>query len=607
MCGFCGFTKQIIGETQETVLQNMMDKIIHRGPDAQGTYIDENIAIGFRRLSIVDLSGGNQPLFNEDKSLVMVFNGEIYNHKIIRADLEAKGHVFATDSDGECILHLYEEYGEEMPMYLRGMFAIVIYDIKRKRLYAARDFFGIKPLYYTQMNGTFCFGSEIKSFLAHPDFEKELNEEALAQYLTFQYSVLPETFFKGVFKLPPGHFLVYEDGEITITRYFSAKFSPKEMTLEEAEAALGDAIDESIRTHMESDLEIGTFLSGGVDSSFVAASFGGKRAFTVGFEQQNYSEIEYAKELAQKLELEHHTKIIATDEYWNVLPKIQYYMDEPLADPAAVAFYFACEDAAKHVKITLSGEGADEFFGGYNIYKEPLDLKPITSLPRFVRRALGWLAHLLPSFVKGRNFLIRGSKTVEERFIGNAYMFAPKERMALLKGNSGKHPMEITAPFYKEAEGMDDITKMQHIDIHMWMVGDILLQADKMSMAHCLEVRVPLTDKEVFKVAAELPTHLRVNKTATKFAFRKLAEKRLPKENSKRKKLGFPVPIRVWLREEKYYNAVKAHFAGEIAERYFNTNILMQLLNNHYQGKKDNSRKIWTVYMFLLWYEEFFS
>jgi len=607
MCGFCGFTKQIIGETQEAVLQGMMDKIIHRGPDAQGTYIDENIALGFRRLSIVGLDGGDQPIYNEDKSLVLVFNGEIYNHKILRADLEAKGHTFATASDGECILHLYEEYGDEMPMYLRGMFAVVIYDIKRKRLYAARDFFGVKPFYYTQMDGSFYFGSEIKSFLAHPGFVKELNEEALAQYLTFQYSVLSETFFKGVFKLPPGHYLVHEDEKITTTKYFSAKFNPKEMTLAEAEASLDDVIAKSICTHMESEVEIGTFLSGGVDSSFVAASFGGKKAFTVGFNQQNYNEIEYAKELAQKLELEHHTKTITTDEYWNVLPKVQYYMDEPLADPASVAFYFACEEAAKHVKAALSGEGADEFFGGYNIYKEPLDLKPITSLPMPVRRVLGWLAKLLPSFVKGRNYLIRGSKTVEERFIGNAYMFTPKERAALLKGNSGKHPTEITAPFYKEVEGMDDVTKMQHIDIHMWMVGDILLQADKMSMAHCLEVRVPLTDKDVFKVAAELPTHLRVNKTATKYAFRKLAEKRLPQENAKRKKLGFPVPIRVWLREEKYYEAVKMHFTGAVAEQYFNVNVLLRLLNDHYRGKKDNSRKIWTVYMFLLWYKEFFS
>jgi len=355
-------------------------------------------------------------------------------------------------------------------------------------------------------------------------------------------------------------------------------------------------------------VEVGSFLSSGVDSSYVAACFKGQRCFTVGFDYEKYNETKYAKELADKLGLEHHAKTISTDEYWNALPKVQYHMDEPLADPAAIALYFVSKEAAKHVKVALSGEGADEFFGGYNIYKEPLDLKAVTSLPMSVRKALGWLAEKFPFNVKGKNYFIRGSKTVEERFIGNANIFTKNERAALLKrGDMGKSPQEITAPFYEEAGETDDITKMQHLDIQLWMVGDILLKADKMSMANSLEVRVPILDKEVFRVAAHLPTPLRTNRSGTKYAFRRAAARHLPEDFASRKKLGFPVPIRVWLKDDKYYEIVKGHFKGEAATKYFNTTVLMRILNEHRTGKKDNSRKIWTVLMFLLWYEQYFA
>ena len=584
----------------------MMDRIVHRGPDSSGTYIDANVAIGFRRLSIIGLEDGNQPLYNEDRSLVLVFNGEIYNHQVLRAELEGKGHNFVTQSDGECILHLYEEYGDDMAQYLRGMFAFVLYDIRHERIFCVRDFFGIKPFYYGQLESTFLFGSEIKSFLEHPEFEMTLNEEALANYLTFQYSVLPETFFKGIYKLLPGHYLVYENGQVSTTRYFTPKFNPIDMTLEMAENAVDNVMQDSLRAHMISDVEVGSFLSSGVDSSFVAACFKGQRCFTVGFDYEQYNEIKYAKELADKLDLEHHSKTISTEEYWNSLPKVQYHMDEPLADPAAVALYFVSKEAAKHVKVALSGEGADEFFGGYNIYKEPLDLKAVTSLPMSIRKALGWLAEKFPFNVKGKNYFIRGSKTIEERFIGNAYIFTKNERAALLKRDMGKPPQEITAPFYEEAGEADDITKMQHLDIQLWMVGDILLKADKMSMANSLEVRVPILDKEVFRVASCLPTPLRTNRSGTKYAFRRAAARHLPEDFARRKKLGFPVPIRVWLKDDKYYEIVKGHFKGAAATKYFNTTVLMRLLNEHRTGKRDNSRKIWTVLMFLLWYEQYF-
>jgi len=589
----------------------MMNKIIHRGPDSFGTYVNDDIVLGFRRLAIIGLEDGDQPIYNEDRSLVLMFNGAIYNYMSLREAMLERGHVFNTNTDGECLLHLYEEYGAKMLSYLRGMFAFIIYDSGNKTLFAARDFFGIKPFYYgycnaeSESNKTFLFGSEIKSFFAHPDFKPILNEEALAQYLTFQYSVLPETFFKGVFKLPAGHYMVYKDGEVEIQRYFSPKFNPADMTLEMAINAIDNVIGDSIEAHMASDVEVGSFLSSGVDSSLTAARFGGQRCFTVGFDYEHYNEIAYARELTEKLEITHHPKTITTEEYWEALPKVQYHMDEPLADPSAVAFYFASQEAAQHVKVAMSGEGVDEFFGGYNIYKEPLDLKILTALPTPFRKTLGNIAKVFPFAIKGRNFFIRGSKTVEERFIGNAYIFSKEEREILLKQDLGVHPQEITKSIFRGASPADDITKMQHLDIHLWLVGDILLKADKMSMAHSLEVRTPYLDKEVFKVASRIPTALRVNRSGTKYAFRRVAAKYLPESSAKRKKLGFPVPIRVWLREDKYYNIVNEYFTGEAAEKYFNTDALVALLNEHKNNKKDNSRKIWTVFMFLLWHKQF--
>lgn len=606
MCGFCGFTGNS-GIDKEKVVHGMMEKIVHRGPDAAGSYIDENISIGFRRLSIIGLEGGDQPLYNEDGNLVLVFNGEIYNYKDLRKQLAASGHKFSTETDSECLLHLYEEYGSEMLSHLRGMFAFIIYNKADKSMFAARDFFGIKPFYYGRAGESLLFGSEIKSFFAHPDFSPELNEEALAQYLTFQYSVLPESFFKGVFKLPPAHYLIFKDGEIETRRYYSPDFKESELSLEMAVTAADKVIGDSIRSHMVSDVEVGTFLSSGVDSSIVAARFGGQKSFTVGFDYENYNETMYSKELADKLGLDHHSKTITKSEFWEALPLVQYHMDEPLADPSAVALYFVSKEAAKHVKVALSGEGADEFFGGYNIYKEPLDLKILTSLPMPLRQFLGKLAGMIPFAVKGKNFLIRGSKTIEERFIGNAFIFTKQEREALLKRDMGGAPQAVTAPIFREAGNADDITKMQHLDIRLWMVGDILLKADKMSMANSLEVRVPFLDKEVFRVASRFPTALRVNRGGTKYAFRRAAAKYLPESSARRRKLGFPVPIRLWLREDEYYNTVKEHFSGEVASRYFHTEGLLSLLDEHKAGKRDNSRKIWTVFMFLLWHGEFFA
>ena len=606
MCGFCGFTGDIAD--RENIIIGMMNKIIHRGPDSAGTHSDEDVTMGFRRLSIIGLEDGSQPMYNEDGSIVICFNGEIYNYQPIKEMLIEKGHVFKSHADTEVLIHLYEEKGEEMLNDLRGMFAFAIYDMKNKKLFAARDFFGIKPFYYGVFNNHMLFGSEIKSFLAFPDFKKEVNTVALENYLTFQYSVLDETFFKGVYKLKPGHYLVYKDGKIDIKRYFQPKFEPEKAGLQDTIKKIEDVMLDSVKTHKISDVEVGSFLSSGVDLSFVAATFKGDKTFTVGFDYEKYNEIGYAEKLSEKVGIDNYSKIISTDEYWDSLGKIQYHMDEPLADPSAVALYFVSKLASKHVKVALSGEGADEFFGGYNIYREPMDLQITKLIPKPLRKGIAAIMKALPFRFKGKNYLIRASMDLEDRFIGNAKMFSEKERERILKNPTGKYNhKEITKPYYDFTKGQDDVTRMQFIDLNLWMVGDILLKADKMSMANSLEVRVPFLDKEVFEVARHIQPDYRVNREATKYAFRMAAKDYLPEEVASKKKLGFPVPTRVWLKDEKYYNIVKTAFQSEAAQKYFNTDKIVKYLDDHKNGKADNSRKVWTIYMFLVWYNQFFG
>lgn len=608
MCGICGFTGHLAETEKREILDRMMKKIIHRGPDSEGVHLSEGIALGFRRLSIMDLNNGDQPMYNEDKTMVVTFNGEIYNYRILRKELEEKGHVFLNNADTEVLVHAYEEWGTDMVNRLRGMFAFVIWDTKTETLFGARDYFGIKPFYYTVCDGDLIYGSEIKSILEHPAYKKDVNPEALENYLTFQYSVLKETFFKDVYKLMPSHYFIFKDGKMDIKRYFEPEFKPEDKYSEEE---LIDKIDEvmqdSVKTHMISDVEVGSFLSSGVDSSYVAASFHGDKTFTVGFDYEKYNEIDYAKALSEKIKIDNYSKLITTEEYWDTLPKIQYHMDEPLADPSAIALYFVSNTAAKHVKVALSGEGADEFFGGYNIYHEPFSLAGYQKLPKGLRKAAANVMEALPFSFKGKNFVIRGSKSVEERFIGNAFMFTEKEREKILKNPTGKYDhKELTAPYYEKVKHLDDVTKMQYIDVNFWLIGDILLKADKMSMANSLEVRVPFLDKEVFKLASTIPTKYKVNDSNTKWAMRRAAHRYLPDMVAEKKKLGFPVPIRIWLREDKYYDIVKKAFTSDYAAKFFKTEEIVKYLDEHKNGKKDNSRKIWTIYMFLIWYKEFF-
>lgn len=607
MCGFVGYTGKI--ENGKSVLECMMDKIAHRGPDSSGMHIDDKAALGFRRLSIIDLDKGSQPIYNETGDIAIVFNGEIYNYLSIREELIKAGHIFKTDSDTETLVHAYEQYGEKMTDHLRGMFAFVIWDMKSEKLMGVRDFFGIKPFYYAPTEDGLVFGSEIKGILPHPLIKKEVNPVALENYLTFQYSVLTETFFKGIYKLMPGHMLIWEKGSLTVKRYWEPVLEPQRgKSLDDTVNDIDNAVQDAIKAHKISDVEVGSFLSSGVDSSYVAACFHGDKTFTVGFDYAKYNEIDYAKALSEKIKIDNYSKLISTEEYWDAIPKVQYHMDEPLADASAIALYFVSQTAAKHVKVALSGEGADEFFGGYNIYKEPAALRPITRLPRPVRKVMGAIAKSIPFKIKGKNYIIRGSRDLEERFIGNAYMFRKDERESILKHPTGNFaPEALTKPFYDKVKSLDDVSKMQYIDINFWLIGDILLKADKMSMAHSLEVRVPFLDRVVFETARKLPPEFKANKENTKYAMRTAAHRYLPDMVAEKKKLGFPVPIRIWLKEDVFYNRVKEAFLSPAAEEFFNTDKIVKYLDDHRNGKEDNSRKIWTIYMFLVWHKVYFE
>ena len=648
MCGICGFTGAV--EADLPTLKAMCDVMAHRGPDGEGQYLDDGIALGHRRLSLIDLEGGNQPMVRatgEHEARVtspalgggtsvagaeaaaakgdfaIVFNGEIYNYQDLRADLEAEGWAFQTHSDTEVLLTGYLAWGEAVLDRLRGMFAFAIWNRATRELFCARDFFGIKPFYYTLADGPrgpqFVFASEIKCILEHPAYERALNEEALEQYLCFQFSALPETFFKGIFKLEPAHCLtVRADGTMTTRRYWRPTYDFDEgRSREDTVEAIDAAMRESVRYHNVADVEVGSFLSSGIDSSYMAACLAKEnpdiKTFTVGFAEYEgeRDEISWARELADELHIENDSKHISEEEYWASLPRVQWHMDAPSADPSAVALYFVDQEAAKKVKAVLSGEGADEFFGGYRIYQTPFANQKLAWAPKGLLRGASKAARALG--VRGANYLERASETPEDWYYTNAngVAFSPEERERLRAGKRADGaarvptPQELIAPAYAEVAGLDDTTCMQYVDLFFWLVGDILLKTDKMSMAHSLESRVPFLDKRVFEVSATIPTRLKANGEQTKLALREAAERAIPKDWAQKEKLGFPVPMVNWLRQDRYYEQVKEQFTSELAARFFDTDELVRLLDEHKAGA-DRSRKIWIVSMFLLWYRIYF-
>ncbi|MBO5253464.1 MAG: asparagine synthase (glutamine-hydrolyzing) [Clostridia bacterium] len=612
MCGFAGFINNFGTFDREEVIHAMADRIIHRGPDDAHYYVDEDISLGFRRLSIIDLEGGRQPILNEDGSLVLLFNGEIYNYQSIREELIAAGHTFTTKSDSEVILHGFEEYGKKVLDHLRGMFAFIIWNRNTKELFGARDIFGIKPFYYYKKNGEFMFGSEIKSFLSHPNFEKELDEDMIPLYLSYEYIPDERTVFKNVFKLPGAHCFTYKDGELSVERYYRVEYKIEEdKSIEYWEDAITNEFTESVKMHQIADVEVGCFLSSGVDSSYVVKeiSKGTKKVktFSVGYEEEKYSELPFAQDFSSVVGVPNIANKVSADEFFDSVGEIQYFMDEPLPNPSEIPLYFLAKNARKYVKVVLSGEGADELFGGYPMYLAGGHFDRYShKVPRPVRKALGAVARHCPNF-KGKNFIVRGSMEPYQRFMRANYVFQSAERQKFLKRPIATLvPEEYSKRYFDEVPHLDEPTQLQYADMHTWMIYDILLKADRMSMANSLELRVPFLDKKMLELSVRIPTRYRAANETTKIALRRAAIKQMPERTANKKKLGFPVPLSDWLREDKFYNKVKEAFTSEISEKFFVTEELMKLLDDHKNGKALNMQKIWSFYTFILWYEQFF-
>ena len=614
MCGFVGFMNSPQVQEPGPVIRAMADRIIHRGPDDAHYYDGKDISLGFRRLSIIDLEGGRQPILNEDGSKVLVFNGEIYNYQELREDLLKRGHSFTTKSDSETILHGYEEFGPEILQKLRGMFAFVIWDKNKKKLFGARDIFGIKPFYYYKKDGQFMFGSEIKSFLSHPCFEKELDEALIPEYLSYEYIPDERTIFKNVWKLPGSHCFTYQNGELQVERYYRVRYNIEEdKSLEYWEKEITREFTESVAMHQISDVEVGCFLSSGVDSSYVVKeiSKGTKKVktFSVGYEEEKYSELSYAQDLSKVVGVPNISNKVSADEFFDAMPEIQYFMDEPLPNPSEIPLYFLAQNARKYVKVVLSGEGADELFGGYPMYLQGGHFQDYTKkAPRPLRKMAGAVAGRLPEF-KGKHFLVRGAMEPWQRFMRANYVFQSGERQKFLKRPiTSRLPEEYSKRYFDEVPDLDEPTQLQYVDMHTWMIYDILLKADRMSMANSLELRVPFLDKKMLELSTRIPTRFRADcaTETTKKALRSAAIKQLPERTANKKKLGFPVPLSDWLREDKYYNKVKAAFQSDIAEKFFVTKELMKLLDDHKAGKARNMQKIWSFYTFIVWYDQFF-
>jgi len=601
MCGIVGFVDNV--KNKKKIIKNMSKRIEHRGPDGEGYYTDDLVAFGQRRLSIIDLEGGKQPMFDKDEKLVVIFNGEIYNYKELKEELS--DYPFQTNSDTEVLLYGYKEWGTDLPKHLRGMFAFALWDIENKRLFCARDHFGIKPFYYGEFDGCFMFASEIKSFLEHPKFKKELNKEIIPSYLSFSFTPTTETLFKGVKRLDAGCSLIYENNTLIVDRYFDLSFSENDKNLEENVKIISEVMKDSVEHHMISDVEVGSFLSSGIDSSYLVSLAKPDKTYTVGYDIPRYNEIDYAKDLADRLGIQNTCKKITKEEYMEVLPKIMYHMDEPASDPAAVALYFVANLASKDLKVVLSGEGADEFFGGYNYYREEIDYKFYNKIPFFIRNLISRFFSLLPE-IRGINFLVRRGQKLEDHYIGVNKVFSDKEAKKILTIPVTLTNKEITRPVYEKFSGESNIIKMQAIDINFWLMKDILQKADRMTMANSLEGRVPFIDIEVFKVASQLPFDFKVTKENTKVALREAAKEVIPNESYKKKKLGFPVPIRDWMKDDDVYKEILATFNQEYVLEFFNRDYLVELLDQHKDGKKDNYRKVWNVYCFIKWYEVFF-
>ncbi|MFJ6933754.1 MAG: asparagine synthase (glutamine-hydrolyzing) [Lactobacillus sp.] len=622
MCGIVAFYDPKINEKQ-AVIGKMMATIKHRGPSSDGYYTNDEVALGFRRLSIIDLRGGSQPIYNEDKTRAIIFNGEIYNFKPLREELIKAGHVFSTKADTEVLLHGYEEWGMDgLLKRVRGMFAFLIWDDNNKTLYGARDFFGIKPMYYSNQNGHLLVGSELKSFLEFPKFKRELNVEAVKPYLMNQYNDLEETFFKGVYRFPAGHWFEYKDGEMKTHQYWDAEYKENNLSFEETLKRINDDLKETVDLYRNADVKVGAFLSEGVDSSYLTTLLNPDDVFSVSFDDSTYDEASKAKALADINHWTFFSDKVDADEAMRDFPEMQYHMDEPDANPSIIPLWYLCKLARKHVTVALSGEGADELFAGYVNYGMHTHndiIKVFTSeLKKLPKKKQVKLAHKIkkmPNF-PGKVHMYTNLAEPSEFYVGQSVIydmdyptiFTSKDANSILQPTY-RNKLTVNGIYqkdFKKVKDIDNVKQMQYIDLHHFMLNDIEQKADKISMAHSLEVRVPYLDKKIAELANSIPTKYLVNRHDTKYALRKASEKVLPDEWAKRPKLGFPTPIKQWLKEPRFYKQVRALFEEEFVNDIFDQKKIIKLLDDNYEGDGSHRRQIWAIYTFLVWYKLFF-
>jgi len=628
MCGIVGkySFKQI--PVSNDLLHDMCDVIVHRGPDDEGYYINGNIGLGMRRLSIIDLQTGNQPIHNESKEIWIIYNGETYNSPELRAELERKGHKFYTRSDTEVIVHCYEEYGDECVSKLNGMFAFAIWDERRRRLLLARDRLGIKPLFYTVSDGSLLFASEIKSILQDRTVKREVNLHALHSFLSLNYIPHPETIFKGFYKLPPGHILTCErDGEVKIREYWDVKFGMDgkgEVKSEEEYAEeLREKLKESVRLRLLSDVPLGVLLSGGIDSSSIAALMSilvdePIKTFSIGFEEKSFNELEYARIVAKMYGTDHHEMIVKPNAV-ELLPKLVWHFDEPFADSSAIPTYLVSKMAREHVTVVLSGEGGDEVFAGYETYAAYQAAELYSKIPRLIRKKLiRPIVHSLPTSTKKVSFDYKAKIFVdgddyspERRHYWWKLIFSEDAKKQLysqemLSGNVFEDSFGEFANYFDKTDAVDMLNKILYVDTKVYLANDILVKSDRSSMANSLELRVPMLDHNVVEFAASLPPELKLKGFKKKYILKKAMEPLLPKKILYRKKKGFSIPAPSWLRNELKEMVLDVLSPAELKRTgYFNPDYVNQLLKQHFNLVKDNSRPIWGLLTFMLWHRTF--
>lgn len=608
--GFLGNEKLNINN--KNLVDLMTNSIIQEDSKHNKIYYDENIFINIRNLNPMNSKDNVQPFSYDNGNYYLAFNGKIYNHIELRSKLISKGIKFKTNTKFETILALYKYYGKDFVKELRGMFSFIIWDKKNKTLFAARDPFGIKQFYYLNTNKGLYFTSEPTNLLSNPNISNlSINKISLQNYLTFQYVPEPDTIIEDCYTLDAGSTLEKRLGKdnISINKYWVPKFKPLNNKKHEKIYEIRKCLKDSVADNMKDNIPIGSFLSGGIDSSIIVTLAKeinpDIKTFTAGFDVQGYNEIDFAKEIAYELNVENISKTITPEEFVEELPNIIWHMNVPVADPSAIPIYFISKEARKHVPAILSGEGSDELFGGYNIYREPNSLNIFSYIPEPIKDKLLSIANILPEGVKGKGFITRGCTPIEKRYVGNARIFNEEEKMSIINNYNSKYSYDkVTKPYFDQAADYDDITKMQYVDINTWLKGDILVKSYRMTKAHSLELRVPFLDKKVFNIASKLTLEEKIKGKTTKYLLRKAFSDILPKSVLKRKKLGYPVPIKYWLKDEIYDWAVNT-IKESNTEEYINKAEVLKLLEEHRKGPLDKSRKIWTILTFMIWHKVF--